>query len=274
MRILPSLVAIASTLLLSGCGGLDDLSVTPIQGQTQPAAMRISDKNVADALNVSPPLPAEGQPETLEQKKPPVCTFFEYSEWSRCAIDGMQSRTVIKTLPEGCSGGNPTLSQNCALRPPLVDDIGPKWDYVSLTPEIFKRIIQKIKNAPNADIKAVISADEQGSVTFYYSFQVNDYCKPSLKDVLYFEMVVITSVDENGQKYPNGPITDYYSMRDTDHDNFPEDYYTPGEPIHDLLPVCDPRIDPIPFTKDTIDGNEMASYWEAGMNYFAANLLK
>lgn len=164
----------------------------------------------------------------------------------------------------------PTTEQ--PLSPPAID-IGPKWDYVSLTPEIFNRIIQKIKSAPNAEIK-VTKSGEQGLVTFYYSYVAHDPCEPLLTDYLVLEIEIITNIDENGQKYPDGPITDYYVMRDTDHDTYPEDYYTPGEPILDLSSPCDPRIDELPFTKDTPDGSEMLSFWETGMNYFAANLLK
>lgn len=46
--------------------------------------------------------------------KDPVvtCTSFTYSDWSTC-LNGSQSRTVTASLPVGCSGGNPTLTQSC-----------------------------------------------------------------------------------------------------------------------------------------------------------------
>jgi len=152
---------------------------------------------------------------------------------------------------------------------PPIEDLGPKWKYVSLTPEIFDKIIRKIKSAPNSEMKAIKSG-EQSAVTFYYSFVAYDPCEPSLKDFLVFEIETTTYVDENGRKYPNGPITNYYSMRDTDHDNFPEDYWTPGDPNPNAK-LCDPFF---PITEKTPDVDNLLAIWEAGMNYFAQNLLK
>lgn len=153
---------------------------------------------------------------------------------------------------------------------PVTENVGPQWQYASLTPEIFNRIIQKIKSSPNAEID-VTKSGEQSSVTFHYSFVAHDPCEPLLKDFLVFEIESKTYVDENGQKYPNGPITDYYSMRDTDHDTYPEDYFTPGEPNPNAK-LCDIKY--LPLTGDTPDVKTLVSYWEAGMNYFAVNLLK
>jgi len=183
----------------------------------------------------------------------------------------INTNTLNTYIPPGATT-TPTID-NKPVQTISPIDIGPTWDYVSLTPEIFNRIIQKIKSAPNAEIKAT-KTGEQGSLTFYYSFVAHDPCEPLLKDFLVFEIETTTDVDENGKSYPGGPITDYYSMRDTDHDTYPEDYFTPGEPIHDVSSVCDPRVAYLPFTKGTVDGSEMLSFWEAGMNYFAANLLK
>lgn len=154
--------------------------------------------------------------------------------------------------------------------PPEEDNVGPKWDYISLTPGIFNKIIQKIKSAPNTEIKAIESGG-QSTVTFYYSFVTHDPCEPLLKDFLVFEIETTTYVDENGQQYPNGPNTDYYAMRDIDHDNFPEDYFIPGDKPNPDAKLCDPFL---PLTKDTPDIDGLLSLWETGMNYFDKNLLK
>ena len=179
--------------------------------------------NVNNSPVEVPILPTAGQSVLSPiTKLSEICINFEYSDWTRCTVNGTQSRTLIKSLPEGCIGGNSALIQNCIYN----KDIGPKWDYVSLTPEIFNKIIQKIKSAPNSEIKST-KFGEQGSITFYYSFVAHDSCEPLLKDYLVFELESTTYVDKNGQKYPDGPITDYYVMRDTDHDTYPEDYYKP-----------------------------------------------
>jgi len=48
----------------------------------------------------------------------PTCTSFIYSGWSACnqlenQTSGTQTRTIVKSLPNGCEGGNPVLSQVC-----------------------------------------------------------------------------------------------------------------------------------------------------------------
>lgn len=42
-----------------------------------------------------------------------VCTDFTYSEWGACQPDGMQTRTLVSSLPASCKGGNPVLTQSC-----------------------------------------------------------------------------------------------------------------------------------------------------------------
>ncbi len=44
-----------------------------------------------------------------------ACTSFTYSDWSSCQTDGTQTRTVVSSLPNGCTGGSPTLKQSCSL---------------------------------------------------------------------------------------------------------------------------------------------------------------
>jgi len=42
-----------------------------------------------------------------------TCTSWTYSDWSSCS-NGTQTRTVVSSLPSGCSGGSPVLSQSCS----------------------------------------------------------------------------------------------------------------------------------------------------------------
>ena len=42
-----------------------------------------------------------------------ICTEFVYSDWGECQPGGTRSRTVVNSLPEGCSGGNPVLTESC-----------------------------------------------------------------------------------------------------------------------------------------------------------------
>jgi hypothetical protein len=55
--------------------------------------------------------------------KPVVCTSFTYSAWSPfvCPMNGVQTRTVLASLPAGCVGGvAPVLSQTCTYVPPAI----------------------------------------------------------------------------------------------------------------------------------------------------------
>lgn len=50
----------------------------------------------------------------VQTTNPNPCTSFTYSDWSTCS-GGTQTRTVLTSLPTGCTGGNPIISQACCL---------------------------------------------------------------------------------------------------------------------------------------------------------------
>jgi len=56
------------------------------------------------------------------QINPQTCTSFTYSAWTPavCPSNGIQTRTVLTSLPTGCAGGTPVLSQTCTYVPPVV----------------------------------------------------------------------------------------------------------------------------------------------------------
>ena len=47
----------------------------------------------------------------------PVCTSFEYNDWGACQ-NGTRTRTIKSSLPAGCTGGNPILSESCTVPAP------------------------------------------------------------------------------------------------------------------------------------------------------------
>jgi len=49
---------------------------------------------------------------------PAACTSFTYSAWSACLSNNTQTRTVSSSLPAGCTGGSPLLTQSCVYVPP------------------------------------------------------------------------------------------------------------------------------------------------------------
>jgi mono/diheme cytochrome c family protein len=54
---------------------------------------------------------------TATPPPPPSACTYGYSDWSLCAADGTQSRTVTASTPAGCTG-TPVLTQACTYVPP------------------------------------------------------------------------------------------------------------------------------------------------------------
>ena len=50
---------------------------------------------------------------------PVACTSFTYSAFSACKTNNTQTRTVLSSLPAGCTGGTPVLTQACTYVPPV-----------------------------------------------------------------------------------------------------------------------------------------------------------
>lgn len=88
------------------------------------------------------------------------CISFEYSDWSPCTINGIQGRTIVKSLPDGCSGGNPTQSRICNYVPildsnsdileltkPLLGKYVFLNDVINLSLPFFEDIYQKQQNS-------------------------------------------------------------------------------------------------------------------------------
>lgn len=56
---------------------------------------------------------------------PTTCTSWTYSDWGDCSSGGQQERTIVSSLPEGCVGGSPVLSQSCTIPGPIIESISP-----------------------------------------------------------------------------------------------------------------------------------------------------
>jgi hypothetical protein len=50
---------------------------------------------------------------------PVTCTSFTYSDFGACQSNNTQTRTVVSSLPAGCTGGTPVLTQACTFVPPV-----------------------------------------------------------------------------------------------------------------------------------------------------------
>ena len=69
-----------------------------------------------------------GSPSLTQNCTPPppppgICISFTYTAWTPavCPASGRQSRTVATSLPAGCTGGSPSLTQTCTPSPPPID---------------------------------------------------------------------------------------------------------------------------------------------------------
>jgi len=47
----------------------------------------------------------------------PTCNSWTYSDWTSCSADGTQTRDIVSSLPNSCTGGSPVLSQSCTYVP-------------------------------------------------------------------------------------------------------------------------------------------------------------
>jgi len=45
------------------------------------------------------------------------CLSFTYSDWGACSESGQQTRSVMSSSPNGCTGGTPILNQSCTPTP-------------------------------------------------------------------------------------------------------------------------------------------------------------
>ena len=46
-----------------------------------------------------------------------ICTSFTYSDWSACQSNSTKTRTTTSSSPNGCSAGDPVLTQSCSYIP-------------------------------------------------------------------------------------------------------------------------------------------------------------
>jgi len=73
--------------------------------------------NIAEITNNPPTYP--GDPASHPAPVAVTCTSFTYSAFGACQSDNTQTRTVISSLPAGCTGGTPVLTQACTFVPPV-----------------------------------------------------------------------------------------------------------------------------------------------------------
>lgn len=55
----------------------------------------------------------------------PVCSSWTYSDWSDCQSNSTKTRGVLNSLPNGCSGGTPEITQSCYYAPPQPKPVTP-----------------------------------------------------------------------------------------------------------------------------------------------------
>jgi hypothetical protein len=78
-----------------------------------------------------------------------VCTGFEYSDWSNC-INGKQTRTITKKIPEGCASGFPdVLEKQCIVTTTCTKDTWIYGDWSDCVNGIQKRTATLSYDCPN-----------------------------------------------------------------------------------------------------------------------------
>ena len=77
--------------------------------------------NLAEITAIPPTYPGDpaSKPAPATPPPPATCTSFTYSAWGACQSNNTQTRTVTSSLPSGCTGGSPLLTQTCTYVPPV-----------------------------------------------------------------------------------------------------------------------------------------------------------
>lgn len=89
-----------------------------------------------------------------------ICTSFTYSNWTACQSNETQSRTVINYSPEGCTGGNPILTQSCSLPTPKITSIFPTTVRRGDTLEVIGENFDSAQNITQMEFKPSFSLGE------------------------------------------------------------------------------------------------------------------
>jgi hypothetical protein len=71
------------------------------------------------------PYTISGLPTTPQIRGNIVCSSWTYTEWSACSVNSQQTRSVISSSPDYCTGGQPVVSQSCTYVPPACTS----WTY-------------------------------------------------------------------------------------------------------------------------------------------------
>jgi uncharacterized protein (TIGR02145 family) len=54
-----------------------------------------------------------------------TCSSWTYDNWGACQSNGTQTRAILTSIPSGCTGGSPVVSQSCTYVPPTCTS----WTY-------------------------------------------------------------------------------------------------------------------------------------------------
>jgi hypothetical protein len=92
---------------------------------------RVKSKDATGNLAISGDSTFTTLPKIVE---PIVCENFTYSSWSTCASN-IKTRKIAASSPQGCTGGNPVLQQEC-VKPKITGVVNNKAYNTDVTPVI------------------------------------------------------------------------------------------------------------------------------------------
>ena len=90
----------------------------------------------------------------VEAGTPSECASFVYTGWSSCQANNTQARTVVSSLPCGCFGGSPVLSQSCVYIPPSA--VYPMGDTINILPPELSVSNVSVKNTETTENNIII----------------------------------------------------------------------------------------------------------------------
>jgi len=98
---------------------------------------------------------------TTTTTTPVTCTSWTYSSWGTCSASGQQTRTIVSSLPSGCTGGSPATSQACTPTPTT-----PEEETTPTTTETPTTVTTPVTTAEKVSTTVGVPAkDSAGKVT-------------------------------------------------------------------------------------------------------------
>lgn len=201
---------------------------------------------------------------------PPVCTSWTYSSWSNCT-NNQQSRTIVSSSPDSCTGGSPVLTQSCtpipAQNPPKITSVtpttlNPQGTEVEITGENFGDLNTykgRLYDYENSGLHQILSWSDTKIKAI---INLANWNKTSSSTHLYVKVKCLLNSEADCPSYHGGgPVNGPYGLDyvSNTHSIKVNQSLTPVLPSTPTSPVTPPITPQTACTEDTWSCNDWNS---------------